>query len=107
MPATSLHAAILELCRTELTSRRSMLLEHLLLGGIRVADLDDMLFATFTVDTGVVELLDDILANVARFKSGIVISFLRALDDRRDLTWQIRLHVPCHSRHGGSWQSTP
>jgi hypothetical protein len=47
-----------------------LLFEHLLLMRIRVADLDQVFFATGLRDGSVVEVLDYLLADIARLESG-------------------------------------
>lgn len=63
--ATGLKTSILEFSSAELTSGGGLLLKHLLLVCIGVADLDDVLLTSLAAHRGVVELLDDILADVS------------------------------------------
>jgi hypothetical protein len=67
--ATSLNATKLELSRTKLTSCSCLLLEHLLLVGVGISDLDDVLFSAGFGYWSVVELLNDVLADLARLKA--------------------------------------
>jgi hypothetical protein len=57
-------AANFELGSTELTCCSSLLLEHLLFVGIRVADLHYVLFAPRLANGSIVQLFDDLLADV-------------------------------------------
>jgi hypothetical protein len=66
---TGLKTSVLELGSAELTSSGGLLLKHLLLVRIGVSDLDDVLVATFTADGSVVELLDDLLADIATLEA--------------------------------------
>lgn len=65
----SLHATKLEFGSTELASSGSLLLEHLLLVSVRVSDLDDVLLSAWLGDRSVIELLDDVLTNIARLEA--------------------------------------
>jgi hypothetical protein len=67
--ALGLDASKLEFGGTELTSGSSLLLEHLLLLSVRVADLDGVLFAARLSDDAIVEVLDDLLADITRFET--------------------------------------
>jgi hypothetical protein len=63
-----LKATILEFSSAELTSGSRLLLEHLLLLCVCIADLDNMLLTSDTAHCCVVELLDDFFANLATLK---------------------------------------
>ena len=62
---TRLETAILELSGAELARSSSLLLQHLLLVGVGVTDLDRMLVAAILGDRSVVELLHDFLADIS------------------------------------------
>jgi hypothetical protein len=67
--AKSLGAAKLKFCSTELTSSGSLLLQKLLLMSVRVANLDDVVLSTWLFDNSIVELLDDVFADITRFET--------------------------------------
>jgi hypothetical protein len=67
--AKSLGTAELELCSTKLTSSGCLLLQKLLLMSVRVANLDHMVLSAWLLDNSIVELLDDIFADVTRFET--------------------------------------
>ena len=104
----SLEATILKLSSTELTGGRSLLLQHLLLMGIRVANLDNMLFSTRFADRSVVELPNHFFTDVTRleaihvFCQQILKGTMRSWDTVRNQ----RL-VHCHDHREGCAQSTP
>lgn len=64
-----LENSILELSSPELASSGSLLLEDLLFLGVCVADLNDMIFSVRNSNRSIVELLDDVLADIARLKA--------------------------------------
>lgn len=64
-----LDTAKLKLSGTELTGSSSLLLQHLLLVGVGVTNLDDVLFTTRLGNGSVIELLDDFLTNITGFKA--------------------------------------
>ena len=61
--------AVFVLSGSELAGSGGALLEHLLFGGIGIANLDGMLFSTGLCDRSIVEVLDDGLANVAALET--------------------------------------
>jgi hypothetical protein len=67
--ALSLDASVFELGGTEVAGGRSLLLEHLLLMSVRVANLDRVLFSARLGDHRVVEGLDDFLADIASLEA--------------------------------------
>lgn len=103
--ATSFHAAILELSGTELTSSSSLLLKHLLLVCVGVADLHDVFLTTLLRDRCVVECLDDFFADITRLETADV------SDDQRRriarLTEQNQHRGRCRCRHEEYEQSRP
>jgi hypothetical protein len=103
---SSLDAAKFELSGTELTSGSSLLLKHLLFVGVGVADLDNVLFSTGLGHWSVVELLDDVLAHIARLKAA-KISTRRVRSARRGLTERSQLHVHCRYHPEECEQSRP
>jgi len=56
-----LKAAVLEFSSAELARSGGLLFNHPLFLGVGVADLDDMLLTSRTVNCSIVELLDDLL----------------------------------------------
>jgi hypothetical protein len=102
--ALSLDASVLEFGSTEAASGRSLLLEHLLLMSVGVADLDGVLFAAGLGDRGVVEALDDFLADLAGFEAARV----SLMSDEDGIhTERSRLRGHCHGHHAGCEPSTP
>ena len=67
--AAGLNATVFKLCGTELSGSCSLLLEHLLLMSIRIANLDDMLLSTRLRHRSVVELVNDFFTNITRLEA--------------------------------------
>jgi hypothetical protein len=66
---TGLNASVLKFSSAELASSSSLLLQHLLLMGVGVTNLNDVFLAAGLGNWSIVELADDLFTNIARLET--------------------------------------